>query len=581
MATSRFRVGTHSHGQGHETTLAQVAHEILGVDLDRIKVLQGDTLYSPFSTGTWASRSIVMAGGAVAQASRTLAGRASRIGAWLLQADPADVRTANGSVIGRGRERHAARGRPRLVSAASESAAPTSIKGGLEVTTGYRPARDTGTFSYATHAAMVAVDPGTGLVEILDYVVVEDGGKLVNPMIVDGQVQGGTAQGIGTCLLEAVPFDAQGQPLASTMLDYLLPGANRRSRHPGVAHGDALPAHRIRHEGDRRGRRGGPAGSDRFGSQRRPASARRRSARSAAHARTNPRRYFRCDSTRRSARTMKPANFEFARAATLAEAAAILRQADGAKVVAGGQSLGPMLNLRLVQPSILVDITAIPELTRIEEDADWLSLGACITTSDIEDGRVPVAELPILMTVAGGVAYRAVRNRGTVGGSICHADPAGDWLPALLALRAECVISDGRRARRVPIEQFVIGAFEVMLETGELLQAIRIPRPSRNARCGYYKVCRKAGEFALATGALLLDPDRGLIRAVIGATRGRPIVIDDARSIFDEIPRPGNAVRLDENAVTDLLAHAGLTRPADVRLHITALSRAAAQAMAK
>jgi carbon-monoxide dehydrogenase medium subunit len=277
---------------------------------------------------------------------------------------------------------------------------------------------------------------------------------------------------------------------------------------------------------------------------------------------------------------MKPANFEFARAATLAEAAAILRQADGAKVVAGGQSLGPMLNLRLVQPSILVDITAIPELTRIEEDADWLSLGACITTSDVEDGRVPVAELPILMTVAGGVAYRAVRNRGTVGGSICHADPAGDWLPVLLALGAECLISDGRRARRVPIEQFVIGAFEVMLETGELLQAIRIPRRSRNARCGYYKVCRKAGEFALASGALLLDPDRDRFRAVIGATSGRPIVIDDARTIFGENPRPGNAVRLDENAVTDLLQHAGLTRPADVRLHITALSRAAAQAIA-
>ena len=220
-----IRVGTHSHGQGHETTLAQVAHEILGVDLDRIKVLQGDTLYSPFSTGTWASRSIVMAGGAVAQASRTLAGRASRIGAWLLQADPADVRTANGSVIGRGASvtlREVARAwylQPQNL--------PSDVdQGGLEVTTGYRPARDTGTFSYATHAAMVAVDPGTGLVEILDYVVVEDGGKLVNPMIVDGQVQGGTAQGIGTCLLEAVPFDAQGQPLASTMLDYLLPGAN-------------------------------------------------------------------------------------------------------------------------------------------------------------------------------------------------------------------------------------------------------------------------------------------------------------------------------------------------------------------
>jgi carbon-monoxide dehydrogenase large subunit len=220
-----IRVGTHSHGQGHETTLAQVAHEILGIELDRIKVLQGDTLYVPFSTGTWASRSMVMAGGAVAQASRMLAERASRIGAWLLQADPAEVRVANGSVVGRGAS-VTLREVARAWYLEPQNLPPELDAGGLEVTTGYRPARDTGTFSYATHAALVAVDPGTGLVEILDYVVVEDGGKLVNPMIVDGQVQGGTAQGIGTCLLEAVPFDAQGQPLASTMLDYLIPGAS-------------------------------------------------------------------------------------------------------------------------------------------------------------------------------------------------------------------------------------------------------------------------------------------------------------------------------------------------------------------
>ena len=219
-----IRVGTHSHGQGHETTLAQVAHEILGVDFDRIKVLQGDTLYSPFSTGTWASRSIVMAGGAVAQASRLLAERIGRIGAWLLQTDPANARIADGSVIGRGAS-VTLREVARAWYLQPQHLPPDVDPGGLEVTSGYRPARDTGTFSYASHAALVAVDPGTGLIEILDYVVVEDGGKLVNPMIVDGQVQGGTAQGIGTCLLEAVPFDAQGQPLASTMLDYLLPGA--------------------------------------------------------------------------------------------------------------------------------------------------------------------------------------------------------------------------------------------------------------------------------------------------------------------------------------------------------------------
>src|SRR6516164_5073374 len=219
-----IRVGTHSHGQGHETTLAQVAHEILGVDLDRIKVLQGDTLYSPFSTGTWGSRSMLMAGGAVAQASRMLAKRASRIGAWLLQTETADVRIASGSVVGRGAS-VTLREVARAWYLQPQSLPPDVDEGGLEVTAGYRPARDMGTFSYATHAALIAVDPGTGLIEILDYVVVEDGGKLVNPMIVDGQVQGGTAQGIGTSLLEAVPFDAQGQPLASTMLDYLIPGA--------------------------------------------------------------------------------------------------------------------------------------------------------------------------------------------------------------------------------------------------------------------------------------------------------------------------------------------------------------------
>jgi carbon-monoxide dehydrogenase large subunit len=219
-----IRVGTHSHGQGHETTLAQVAHEVLGIAFERIKVLQGDTLLSPFSTGTWGSRSIVMAGGAVAQASRALADRAKHIGAWLLQTDAAQVSLANGSVA-------SARGSVTLQEVARawylqpQHLPPDVDPGGLEVTTGYRAGRDSGTFSYATHAARVEVDAETGLVEILDYVVVEDGGTLINPMIVDGQIRGGTAQGIGTCLYEAMPFSAHGQPLASTMLDYLLPGA--------------------------------------------------------------------------------------------------------------------------------------------------------------------------------------------------------------------------------------------------------------------------------------------------------------------------------------------------------------------
>ena len=279
---------------------------------------------------------------------------------------------------------------------------------------------------------------------------------------------------------------------------------------------------------------------------------------------------------------MKPTNFAFARATSLGEAAAILREANGgAKAVAGGQSLGPMLNLRLVQPTILVDITAIPELTRVEEDAGGVTVGACVTSADIEDERVRLEELSILRAVAAGVAYRAVRNRGTIGGSICHADPAGDWLPSLCALGAECIVTDGSHVRRLPVERFVTGAFEVSLAPGELLQSIHIPRPSRAAGCGYYRVCRKAGEFALASGAVVLDPDRGCFRAVIGATQGRPVVVDDARTIFNGVPQRGGAARLDEAAAAELLRRAGPATSVSVRLHLTALARAAAQAIAQ
>jgi len=217
-------VGTHSHGQGHETSFAQVAHEILTVDFDKIKVYQGDTLTTPYSTATWGSRSMVHGGGAVATASRILGNRAAHIGSWLLQADPATSRIADGKV-------YAGKGSVSLREVArawylQPQNLPADVDpGGLDVTAGYRAARDSGTFTYAAHAAVVAVDSQTGIIELLDFVVVEDGGTLVNPMIVDGQIHGGAAQGIGTCLYEAMPFDAQGQPLASTMLDYLLPGA--------------------------------------------------------------------------------------------------------------------------------------------------------------------------------------------------------------------------------------------------------------------------------------------------------------------------------------------------------------------
>ncbi len=217
------RVGIQSIGQGLETTLAQIASECLGIDPADIHVKLGDTELSPYSSGAWGSRGIVWAGGATARACKELAARVAKIGAALLQADVASVEVRDGGVFG-------PRGSISLADIARAFyLAPSDLPGdidphGLEVTQGYAPKRLTGVHTGSAHAAVVAVDPETGGVEILDYVVVEDAGVLINPMVVDGQVQGGTAQGIGAALFEEMPFDAQGQPLASTLADYLLPG---------------------------------------------------------------------------------------------------------------------------------------------------------------------------------------------------------------------------------------------------------------------------------------------------------------------------------------------------------------------
>lgn len=218
-----LRAGIHSHGQGMETTLAQIANEVLGVPLAKIKLVHGDTALTPYSTGTYASRSIVMAGGAVAATCRELIPRIVKIGAHLLGEEEGAVCFEAGEVIG-------ASGSVALTEIAAawylrpERLPPGVNLAGLEATQGFKPKVDTGAFSYATHAAAVAVDTQTGHVEILDYVIVEDCGRMINPMVVEGQTIGGTAQGIGTAFYEETLYDDNAQPLTSTLADYMLPG---------------------------------------------------------------------------------------------------------------------------------------------------------------------------------------------------------------------------------------------------------------------------------------------------------------------------------------------------------------------
>ncbi len=219
------RVGVHSHGQGMETTFAQLAHEILGIDIQKIKITHGDTGTTPYSTGTYASRSIVMAGGATLKACEELLPRIVKIGAHLIGCSEAEARFDKTlGVVGPAGKSVELKEICSVWYLRPDRAPLDVDRRGLEVSVSYKPDRDTGAFSYASHAVAVAVDTGTGQVEILDYVIAEDCGTLVNPMVVEGQTLGGVAQGIGTAMYEEIQYDANGQPNASTLADYLLPG---------------------------------------------------------------------------------------------------------------------------------------------------------------------------------------------------------------------------------------------------------------------------------------------------------------------------------------------------------------------
>lgn len=262
---------------------------------------------------------------------------------------------------------------------------------------------------------------------------------------------------------------------------------------------------------------------------------------------------------------MKSAAFDFAQPRDVAEAVRLLRE-EGARAAAGTQSLGPMLNLRVVQPALLVDLRRIEELRSATENKDSVTLGACVTHAEIEDGRVPDPARGFMRAVAADIAYRAVRNRGTVGGSLVHADPAADWPSALVLLGAVALIAGPGGRREVPLERFITGLFETALGPGELMVAVRVPKLSAGARSGYWKFCRKAGEFPQAIGAALHDPERAVARAVIGATGGAPYLVPEADSL---LKKPDNKALL---AATDA---AGLGGDAYNRqLHAVALRRA-------
>jgi aerobic carbon-monoxide dehydrogenase large subunit len=217
-------VGTHSHGQSHETTLAQVAADELGVSLADVKVIEGDTTAVPYGWGTWGSRSAVTGGGSVTLASRKVREKILRVASRISEVPENDLAIAEGVVQ---RKQNGTALMPireiaqRIITMPGNL--PAGEEPGLEATSHYEPPLST--HANATHLATVEVDVETGQVKLLRFIVVEDCGTMINPMVVDGQIQGGVAQGIGTALYEQLLYDENGQLLTGTLMDYLAPTA--------------------------------------------------------------------------------------------------------------------------------------------------------------------------------------------------------------------------------------------------------------------------------------------------------------------------------------------------------------------
>jgi aerobic carbon-monoxide dehydrogenase medium subunit len=278
---------------------------------------------------------------------------------------------------------------------------------------------------------------------------------------------------------------------------------------------------------------------------------------------------------------MKAAAFEYERPSDMNAAFGLMTKTDGiTKIIAGGQSLGPMLNLRLVEPDLIIDIAGLSELRQAERSGGELVIGACITHGDIEDGRIPDVTRGAMQRVAGAIAYRAVRNRGTIGGSLSHADPAADWVSALPALGAKVRLRSLAGVRDLAIEDFVTGALESALQPGEILEAVRVPVMTPSAHWGYVKACRKPGEFAHAIAAVLIDPELATARAVIGAVEAAPIVLGDAASLFGGRITGDFKRQFDAHAADAMLIKAGIANAVDRHVHVAVLRRAVNEASA-
>ena len=506
-----LRITTTPQGQGHRTVAAQVAADVLGLEPEQIDVrTDADTAANPWtvSSGNYSSRFAAMGASAVHLAATRLADRLRALAAPALGCAPEDVelaRTAWLALRGDGRVR-ASRIR-RLAGAAHWH--PSDLTGeaaeGLALTVTYTlpisPPDDddrvnsSACYGFVADVCVVEIDPETAEIAVRSYVTVHDAGRLLNPLLADGQVRGGLAHGLGAALLEEHRYDEDGNLMTATFLDYLPPTATELPRVVSAHLESPSPLTPL-----------GAKGLGEGTTMSAPAAI----ANAVADALGVEHDRAAGDAAAHLGAAVKPSPLRLERPRSLEEALALLAEhGDDAKVIAGGQSLVPLLNFRLAAPAVLVDLNQVPALALIDVADGSVRVGALCPQRELERHAAALAACPLLRLALPFVGHVATRNRGTVGGSIAHADAAAE-LPLLLqTLAGEVEVTGPSGARLVPAEEFFVSHLTSCLEPDEIVTEVRFP------------VARRRLGRGLRRGRAAPRRLRGVRRRLRAARRGR------------------------------------------------------------
>ncbi|WP_142847186.1 xanthine dehydrogenase family protein subunit M [Telmatospirillum sp. J64-1] len=272
---------------------------------------------------------------------------------------------------------------------------------------------------------------------------------------------------------------------------------------------------------------------------------------------------------------MKPAPFDYLRPASLSEAlAALASGGDEARILAGGQSLMPMLNMRLVQPRLLIDLSLLDELRSLEARDGWLTVGAAVTQAELMARPTLAEEVPLLAAALPWIGHFQTRNRGTVCGSIAHADPSAELPLCLVALGGEVMLRSARKRRSLPAAAFFLGPLTTAKEADEIIEAVRFPLRKAETGHAFREVAMRHGDFAITACAAIAD--RNGLRLAVGGVADRPIARDWPLLAGAELDEALNAFAWDLGGDDDQHATARYRRSLVRRIGRTAIEEALA-----